>query len=60
LCNQLWSAASNNLLLLSYVRTVLTSSTESGLAENMTAEAVDDDYIDEDGVKSTLSRLGFE
>ncbi|CAM6016195.1 unnamed protein product [Sphagnum balticum] len=53
LCNQLWSAASKNLLSLSYVRTVLTASTDSRLAENMTAEAVDDDYIDEDGVKST-------
>jgi hypothetical protein len=53
LWNQLWSAASKNLLLLLYVRTVLTASTESRLAENMTAEAVDDDYIDEDAVKST-------
>jgi len=53
LYNQLWSAASNNLLLLSYVETVLTASTESKLAENMTAEVVDDDYIEEDGVKST-------
>jgi hypothetical protein len=53
LCNHLWSAASNNLLLLSYVKTVLTASAESRLAENMTAEAVDDDYSDEDGVKST-------
>ncbi len=36
LCNQLWSAASNNLLLLSYVKTVVIASTESRLAENMT------------------------
>jgi len=53
LCNQLWSAASNHLLLLSYLKTVLTASTEIRLAENMTAEAVHDDYSDEDEVKST-------